>query len=38
MASSPLLPSMAPTKTTFDLVVFGKDGESMQDVIGTDLH
>jgi hypothetical protein len=38
MASSSLLPTTAPIKTSGDLVVFGRLGESTQDLIGTGLH
>lgn len=38
MASSSLLPTTAPIKTSDDLAVFGKYGESKQDLCGTGLH
>ena len=38
MAPLSLLPTMAPIKTSGDLVVFRKYGESEQDLIGTRLH
>ena len=38
MASSSLLPTMAPIKISGDLLVFGKYSESTQDLIGTGLH
>lgn len=38
MASSSRFETMTPTKTSCDLVVFGKYGESTPDPIGTGLH
>jgi len=38
MAPLFLLPTTAPIKTSGDLVVFGKYGESTQDLVGNGLH